>query len=212
MKNRNRCVDLVYEFDKEKLFNLRSYAYKKQYGPDVDVSALHWNSWDDRFINLGVFDGENLISLLRVAHIKDVLEYEKIMLFDFDSTALTLPVVILSRAATAEGWISSGLHSLLRLHALRIAKASGAKWVTGTFKKDTQRLQQLKDMGYEISENPVPWQSFLKSHESTLVATLNLDTHYDRAESRLIKKVSTLELDFPAVFNFDELVKRMLCA
>jgi hypothetical protein len=206
---RSNCVDLIYESDKEALFELRAQAYKKNYNENVDLSALKWSPWDQRFINLGVFENNSLVSLLRIAHVKELTDYKKIMLCELDSAKIELPVVILSRAATHDGKESQGLHSLLRLHALRLAKLSGVKWVTGTFQKDAKRIAQLESMGYELTTNPTAWSSFLKSNGPTYIATLNLETSFAKAENRLLMTAESLIEKYPARYENSVLIERM---
>lgn len=205
----SNCIDLINESDGDEMFYLRSRSYKKQYGADVDVSALKWNSWDERFINLGVFAESELVSLLRIAYINDHEEYKKIMLCDFDSDVMSMPLVVLSRAATSERYESQGFHSILRLQAFRLSKAARAEWIVGTFKKDSKRVPQLLEMGYELSTNPIPWGSFLKSREPTLVARLNMARHFIQAEKRLVQSTQQLQEKYPVVFDFNFLVERM---
>ena len=206
---RQNCVDLIYESDKEQLFELRASSYKRQYGQNVDVTALRWNSWDERFINLGVFEGPQLVSTLRIARVNSLEEYKKIMLCEFDPAHLEMPLVILSRAATQENRQSEGLHSLLRYYALSLTSMAGIHWVIGTFKKNSQRVSQLTEMGYELSTNPIPWQSFLKSNEPTYVASLNLQKYYPQAQTRLLTSAKDLIKKYPVQFDTEDLIERM---
>lgn len=200
-------VDLVLVEQKNELFQLRSESYQRQYGESVDVSVLKWNSWDQRFLNLGVFDQDRLISCLRISHIKSKEEYKKMMLIEAGEQEV--PLVILNRAATHKDHESQGLHSLLRWHALRLAHLSGLRWVMGTFTKDSKRILQLRKLGYEFSTNPVPWGDFLKSQEETWVAKLDLKSHFEQAEKSLRDKVKDLNAKYPAGYNQSELLLRM---
>ena len=203
------CVDLVQHSDRDQMYELRATAYRKQYGQDVDISVLHWNSWDERFINLGVFEDNKLISVLRIAHVKDSETYQKIMLCDFENQGMQFPVIILSRASTHESYLSKGYHSLLRYHAFNLASKAHVNWVVGTLKQDSERLNQMADMGYELSINPEPWGSFLKSHEPTYVAKLNISKFHDRAITRLKPAIESILSEYPAIYDDCLLVERM---
>lgn len=208
MRDKN-CVDLLNANDQEEFFELRSSTYKSQYGSNVDVNALKWNHWDERFANLGVFHNGKLVSLLRVVFIDDPEEYKKILLYDFNSSDLVMPVAILNRAATHADHATKGFHSLLRLHALRLLKQMNVEWVLGTLLKDSRRVTQMKEMGYEFQENPVPWNGFLKSSSPPLVARLNLEHNYERAEKRLLLSAEPLLNIYPARYNAVEILSRL---
>ena len=203
-------IDVVGESYGDQLTALRTSSYNRHYGEDVDISALRWNPWDLRFFSLGVFENHQLVSTLRLAHIKTERDYQQMMLSKFNSDAVSLPVVILSRAATHENYESRGLHTLLRYHAFGLALASGANWVAGTFKMDAKRARQLESMGYTLEVNPVPWDDFLKSHEPTYTATINLSVHFDNARSRMLNTIAPLLETYPVLYSQDVLVKRML--
>lgn len=202
-------VDVVSELHQSELTALRCASYQKYYGEDVDLSALRWNPWDLRFFSLGVFDNGRLISILRLAHIKTAQEFQQMMLSDFDSSILSLPVVILSRAATHEDFESRGFHTLLRYYAFDLAFASGANWIAGTFKMDSIRTQQLSSMGYELTVNPIPWNDFLKSHDPTYMATINLPLHFERARLRMRKSIESLLNAYPPIYSRTVLLERM---
>lgn len=207
--NSDKFIDVITEQFKDQLFQLRSHAYKNHYGNNVDVSALRWNSWDDRFISLGVFEKGKLVSALRIAVVGNVEDYIKIMCTEFDSLVMDLPVAILSRAATHKNFENKGLHSLLRLHALRLIKRAEINWVAGTFKKNARRIKQLTEMGYIFEINSVPWDNFLRSHEPTFIAKLDLKTHFDKAEMRLLEKTLPIFENFPKAYDFETLVVRI---
>jgi hypothetical protein len=209
LKRRKNCIDLLVPSDKEIVDHVRSMAYEKYYGSKVDTSGLKWNNWDKRFVNLGLFRQGQLVSCLRVALINDPIEYKKLMAHDFDSNIFEMPVSVLCRAATFPGFESMGFHSLLRYYAVILSKEAGAYHIAGTFQKNSSRVKQLSEMGYEFYSNENNWRDFLKNDHPVLIAKLNLLENFEKAIQRINDSILDIKNEYKAIFDIEKIIQHL---
>lgn len=186
--------DLIYELRKE--------AYLREYGEQARIEALRPTEFESEFQNLGAFKSGQLVSVLRISLVNNQEYYYRIMLAEFEPEELTLPLVILGRAATRQGYEARGLHTLLRYHAFHWAKRSGVKWIVGTFKSDTKRMTQLAKMGYQFSLNPKKWDGVLNAERPAIVARVDIGKNFDRAKSVMQSTYERLNSEFPVLSEY----------
>lgn len=163
--------------------DLRRAEYAKASGFRVADSGILWNASDDQSIVLGAFEDEQLIATMRMEVIEDLDIVEKKIEcpWNFD-LPLRFPVMILSRAATATSHRGTGINTLMRLHALKIAKSMGVQFALGTFIADSPRARTLERMGYRFFENKLGWNRHdYKSEKTVIVAALDLEAEFEKA-------------------------------
>ncbi len=200
-------VDFVRHDGHDVLYRLRREAYQNEYQDQVNVDGLRPTDFEARFLNLGIYDRGQLVSVLRIAPVDNVEDYRRIMLIDFEPEHLSLPLVILGRAATKPGFESQGLHTLLRFHAFHLAKCLGVKWIVGTFKADAKRMVQLGRMGYQFSINENRWDKVVKVDEPTIVARMDIHHHFDRAVSVMKGAADRLSFKFPLMRPYEDILQ-----
>jgi hypothetical protein len=203
------CIDNLTAHDAEALYQLRSESYVREFGSEVDPSVLRWNPWDDRFVNLGLFEQSQLVSVLRIAQINEERLFQKMMLCRHQDFNLTWPITVLSRAATRKGLESRGLHSLLRFYAFQLAEAAESQWIVSSLKANSKRISQLKRVGYELIPYQKTWDSFLKNEELGYLAKFEVKLRFRRGYEILNSTTAEVQKQFPPIFKFDQLVSKM---
>lgn len=169
--------------DAERVNALRLGEYAGTRGFAVQPPGILWNRSDDQATILGAWDGDELVSTMRVELIADpaLVEAKLECPWDF-ALPLALPVVILGKLATRKPYRAGGLNTALRWWALTFAREWGAGLVLGTFVKGSPRQAAMAEMGYEFFEHAHGWTSpHYKSTDPVLVCALALEAHGDLA-------------------------------
>jgi hypothetical protein len=185
-------IEILENKHREALSELRRLAYQSAFGNKVDPDKLTWNANDVLFLNLGLFDGDQLVASLRVSTIDSGHEFHRVTLQPAP-IGLNYPVIILSRAATLPQHVSKGLHSLLRIQALKLVQAAGPWDVLGTMQIGSPRIRQLEEIGYTFESGPNQWDGFLKNSQPVLLGTLlhtKLQDAIVRLETRINRDLS----------------------
>lgn len=142
---------------------LRHECYSEQYGSQVDLSGLNWIPADQQSIHLGVLQGTELVSALRLSIYRSQDRLEKTILFP-TPTHLKFPIALLARAATKKSHSSLQLHNKLRLIALETCLHFNIFTVLGSLEEKSLRLPSLQQFGYKIYNSQPAWKgSYLKS-------------------------------------------------
>lgn len=191
MKKEILFADTKYKQDVDEL-RMQEYAMAKGYS--VDLETLRWKVSDDESFVMIATCNDRVVSTMRGEIINDrsVLEKKIECPWDFDEP-LKLPVLLLSRAATAKSHQSQGLNLVLRYWFLKFAEFHGIPLVVGTFVDGSPRQNTLLDMGYRFFENKLGWQqSTYRSHRRVIVAALDMNDKKSKAlsycEDRLPKR------------------------
>ena len=153
---------------------LRLSEYAGAKGFEVKPPGIEWNRSDDQALVLVAWEGEMAVGTLRMELIEDrALAEAKIECpWDFE-VPFAAPIAVLGKMAVLKSHRKSGLNEALRWHALRIAKAWGAKIVSGTMVAASPRKAVMTEMGYVFFEHPEGWTSpFYKSKDPVLVVCL----------------------------------------
>ncbi len=168
---------------REMVTALRISEYQRARGLQVAPAGISWNRSDDESIVLGAFDGNKLVSTMRMEIIEDQTLLEKKLECPWNfEVPLRLPVMILSKASTHSDYRNLGLNALLRKRCLELAKEWKVHLVVGTFIKDSPRANSMKTMGYRFLENKLGWTSpHYRSLEPVVVAALDVAKDIDRA-------------------------------
>lgn len=188
--NRHYRLEILEPNHREALGELRRIAYKTLFGDRVEQDKLAWNANDLLFLNLGLFVGDQLTASLRISVIESDEEFRRVTLQPPPPT-VHYPLVILSRGATLPELSSQGLHSHLRLNAMKLIQAAGPWDILGTMEADSPRLKQLQELGYTFETCPNQWDGFLKNSQPIVLATLDrsrLQEAISKLEARLRKK------------------------
>lgn len=178
-------VAIVPESDFPQMISLRKSAYARAFSDAVDLRFLGRGRWDDLHFNLAVYHKDQILSVVRLAVINCVEDFQFIMAADFDSSQWNFPVAIMHRAATHEDYLGHGLHSLLRIQAIEICQKLNIGWLFSALQEDSGRLKQLTEAGYELLEMKKNWTGFLRNKSIPIVAVLDVKEHFARAQTRL---------------------------
>ncbi len=179
---------------------LRKKAYETAHGMQVSDAGLFWNRSDDQSVVFGVWDRDQLISTMRMEVIDSpsLLEQKLECPWKF-KIKLKLPVMLLSRAATAHGYRGGGLNAWLRSEALQLANLWEVPLAVGTLVKGSARERSMVQMGYVFLEHPTGWkQGAFSSSEPVWVAVLDLQKDLQQALNecaRLSGTLGTVEYD-----------------
>jgi len=169
---------------------LRIEAYGRSTSFRVKQDGFLWNDSDDQSIVVGLYHQQKLISSMRgeIISSKELVEQKIECQWDFNSKLL-LPSMMLSKASTSHTYSGQGLHSLLRLFFLHLAKRFDIKQMIGTMTADTSRLSSMRDMGYLFFENILGWShQDYHSLQKVLVAVLDIEKNGKTAITKLSKK------------------------
>lgn len=180
---------------------LRMQEYAKASGFALDLNTLRWKTSDNESHIMVAKDGDLLISTMRGEVIQDLDLLEKKLECPWTyPLALDMPVLLLSRAATASEHRTAGLNLILRYWFLRFAIAHGIRFVIGTFVTGSPRETSLREMGYQFFENPLGWQqSTYRSLRKVNVVALDLQSNGRQAIEYCLERANILpfEGNFP---------------
>ena len=156
---------------------LRLEQYQTAKGFEVKAPGILWNKSDDESIILGVYDGELLVSTMRIEIIQDqaLLEEKLECPWNF-GREIEFPIMLLSKASTDKNYHSLGLNALLRDESLRLAQEWEVSCLIGTMIEGSPRVNSMKIMGYEFFRNELGWNTTnYKSLDPVLVSYLGRD-------------------------------------
>lgn len=176
-------ITVVDGSQRERIDALRLAEYAGSRGFAVKPPGILWNRSDDEATILAAWDGDEIVSTLRVELIEDraLVEAKLECPWDF-ATPLGLPAVLLGKMATKREYRKSGLNWALRVAAFELIEAWGGRHVVGTFVKGSPRQPQMAAMGYEFFEHPTGWcTTNYRSDDPVLVCALDWTANRDRA-------------------------------
>lgn len=163
----------------EQIIGLRKRAYSAKYQHTVDLSGLEWTSEDRNGYHFGAFDGDKLISCIRLVEIKSHQQFEATLEFPSDHEFSFVPSFSLARAATDSEFKSHNLNMALRAYAYRFVQQkfpSRETYIYGTALAQSKRLDCLRELGYEFHIHQRAWKRFLFSGSSD-IAIFRLKTN-----------------------------------
>ncbi len=171
-------ISVVQRQDADKVNELRVSEYAKNRDFSIDPKKLHWSRADDQGVVLGAWDGDKLVSTMRVELLYDqkLIETKLETPWQFP-VKLELPAMITARGATLSDYRGSGLHAALRHWSIVLAVQWGARLALGTTVTTTPGLGTQLKMGYEFFKTPEQWnkEKFYKPGTDAIVRVLNLD-------------------------------------
>lgn len=162
---------------------LRRAEYGDAPGFKVDAPGILWNRSDDQCTVLAAYDGEELVSTMRIELVdnQDLVERKMECPWSFP-VPLRYPVMILSKAATRKTHRAYGLNALMRFWAFRLGREWAVQQVIGTFVSGSPREKSMRQMGYQFFVNEQGWfKGDYRSENPVLVALLDLDTDGEQA-------------------------------
>ncbi len=162
---------------------LRMREYANASGFALDLTTLAWRGSDDDSFVLAARAGGSIIATMRGELIEDAELLERKLECPWDFAPLpSMPVLLLSRAATCSEHRSSGLNAVMRHWFIRFAIERGAGAVIGTFVAGSPREHSLRAMGYQFYANPLGWQqSTYRSLRPVHVVSLDVKADGARA-------------------------------
>lgn len=167
----------------EQINSLRRAEYGDAPGFKVDAPGILWNRSDDQCTVLAAYDGDEIISTMRLELVdnQELVERKMECPWSFP-VALQYPVMILSKAATRKSHRAFGLNALMRFWAFRLGREWEAKQVIGTFVSGSPREKSMRQMGYQFFVNEQGWfKGDYRSVSPVLVALLDLETDGEQA-------------------------------
>lgn len=164
--------------------------------------AYKWYSIHEKYPTLGVFHNELLISVMRLEWITTWPELNAKMNSNFFLPEIKFPVAYLTKGGTRPEFMSLGLNTLLRYHAIQISKQWSLNYLLGTMIKGSSRVETMIKLGYDFHINPIKWQGAYQSNENALIGILNLKTKADYALSFIEKNYNELISDYKIDFEY----------
>ncbi len=174
-------------------------AYAKAKGFTAEEKAILWGPLDESFYQLGLFDGNRLVSNMRLEWLRDAREFKGRL--KYEPREGEVPCAYLNIAATDPEWQGKGLNSIIRYFCLKAVGNWPVNFIFGSMVPGSPRIQAMKRMGYEFWESTQPWATGFKSEEMPLIARLDLRHQKSQAlkvlesESQVLLK--DIRLDFP---------------
>lgn len=162
---------------------LRLSQYANAKGFTVKPPGIVWNRSDDQSIILGAWEGDTLVSTLRVEVIETpelvAAKLEGPWAFDMPQR---FPAMVLSKMATLKSHRGTGLNEALRHHALTLAHEWQVPHVLGTFIAGSPRQAAMATMGYQFATNLLGWHtSNYQSEQPVLICLLDMAQHGETA-------------------------------
>jgi hypothetical protein len=167
----------------ERVNALRLSEYAKASGFAVQPAGILWNRSDDQCTVLGAWDGEELVSTMRLELVQSPALLEAKLECPWSYPVdLAYPVMLLSKAATRSGLRGGGYNALLRWWAFALAKQWGVRHVVGTLTAGSPRERSMREMGYRFFENAKGWNTTnYRSTDPVLVAVLDVSENIETA-------------------------------
>lgn len=173
----------------EEITKLRKLSFLAYYQKNVDLNGLEWNLTDRKSLHICAYLKTKLIASIRVSVFSNRNKFELVTQIPLNPNITVAPYVLLSRAATIPEYSGIGLHSILRLHALKVCQNSGFSTVYGSLEQRSLRLKQLLDLGYEIDNSLPNWpRSYLKNIGNVVLIKLDGKEKLQRAICLLEKR------------------------
>lgn len=194
----NRSHAKQYEFVQSKSLSVAK-------GFVAHPETFQWFPEHEIYPTLGAFHGDQLISVMRLEWLLSWPEVNAKMNSHFSHPKIKLPVAYLTKGGTLPEFMSLGLNSVLRYHALKISCFWPVEYILGTMIMGSSRVESMKQMGYEFSVNPVKWDGYYKSDENALIGLLNLREKGRHALDYLEDKYIQLLLDYKPGFKHQDI-------
>lgn len=160
-----RKIELTSE-TKEQITQLRWSAYYEKYQQLVQLKRLDWKRIDDISEHFGIYDGAQLISSLRLTAIQSEEQFFNIMQFPAEHEFSKTPCFALARAATLKTYGALQINMSLRAYVydyfLKHYPESDT-YIYGTTFANSQRLDFLRSLGYEMLSHSYQWTGCLDS-------------------------------------------------
>lgn len=169
-------IRIAHEGDQEKIVSLRLKSYQEKYPLRLKKAGLAWNQKDRLAQHFVVEYLGEIVSTVRLFKITNPLEFEDILPISSRHEFASLPSYVLSRAATCPAFSKQSLNLLLRLEAMYFIRNNrqSEKYLFGTARPDAQRLNLLRQLGYELMASPNHWAGFLQTEKPPVIFRLDL--------------------------------------
>ncbi|MDX9731869.1 MAG: hypothetical protein RBT63_08875 [Bdellovibrionales bacterium] len=166
-----------------RLSNLRVEAYSKHGGSLVNPTALRWGMSDERYANIAIIQGGEILAALRF----ELHRTQETLAFSLQQsvTPNVLPAALTSRAATVWHFLNHGGHRYLRMIAIETARTLGLSELYCTYIQNENRTRMLRAIGYMVEESSANWSDFLQTKEPIALARLDVQKHGESAAEKL---------------------------
>ena len=168
-------VQILRRRDRIRYNQLAQLAYGRAKGFTAETRAISWGPLDEVFYQLAVFEGEELLSYMRLEWINEAKDFTGRL--KYSPSAEEVPCAYLNIAATQPHWQGKGLNGLLRFYSLKIIENWRMNYLFGSMVPGSPRIQVMKRMGYEFWQSSQPWTSGFQSAELPLIARLDMRKH-----------------------------------
>ena len=132
-------VRLLIASDSEKYETLQRLCLTHQKDFSAREETFRWYEFMNRYPALGVFENENLISILRLEWHNDWRALNFQMQSNMIFNKIQFPVGYTCKVATHPDKMKLGLNGLLRYHAIKICLAKKVRYLFGTMIKGSDR-------------------------------------------------------------------------
>lgn len=199
--NSEKSIQILKRSHAEQYTFVQSASLTKAKGFVARPETYQWFPEHEIYPTLGAFHGDQLISVMRLEWILSWSELNAKMHSNFSHPNFKFPAAYLTKGGTLPEFMSLGLNSLLRYHALKISLHWQVEYIFGTMIKGSPRVESMKQMGYEFTVNPIKWKGYYRSDENALIAHLNLREKGLQALTYLEDKYIQLLIDYKPKFN-----------
>jgi 2-dehydropantoate 2-reductase len=119
-----------------------------------------------------VFDGERVVATLCQTPVADRDAAEALLELEAPVSEDDFPALVISRAATAEGYTGLRLNHLLRWYTLKAAAAGGIRSILGGHARGTPNLRVMGELGYQFRETSASSMSQVKVNTQHVMSYL----------------------------------------
>lgn len=152
---------------------LRHKAYLWKFGQKIGSATFSWTELDALSLHFGAFNGDRLISTIRLSKFISETQFQRILMYPFDDPFSQIPSWACSKAATALDWRGISLNMILRMEVLCYlsSKTNFTKsemFLYGTAKHSSRRLKYMKELGYEFVPGKIDWTGYIPASKATV--------------------------------------------
>ncbi|MGZ3688868.1 MAG: hypothetical protein ACXVBW_11235 [Bdellovibrionota bacterium] len=166
---------------------LRLARLKDAAGFSAREEVLLWSADDDRGVVLGVREHGALVATQRMEVVNTMDQLRLKLDHDGMAAHVSLPCLVVGKAATAASHGGRGINSLLNALAVDHALRLGVRYVVSTVVADGPRTGFLRSLGFDFIPHPEGWRRFgYRSTEPVVVAVLDLERFGRRTLDQLV--------------------------
>jgi hypothetical protein len=137
----------------------------------IKPECLLWDQCDDDNVVLTAWDGQNVVSTMRVVFIGNFTQATQCLQCTVPAQ-VTYPAIVLNSGATQLEYRRIGLNSALRYYVIEAAERDKINTIIGPIYKGAPRTNFMQKLGYTFITPTKSWQNKLNPKKVRLLAIL----------------------------------------